>query len=229
MQRLLQAAPELGSSCERVDLQLGPWSSPDGMADDGLYFPETGLLALSLSLPSAAGGSSAPFSARLALLGCHSVWSPRQAQDSDFLAQVIVPGHAMRVSEAVVRAVEMPLANWWLQVAASNQHLIAQMARMALCTQNHSPPQSLASWLLTAQHNSGVTPLQMPMVVWRDGLGWAPDAWQSAWDALESQGAVAQVGQGASAKIQIKDLDGLSGLACGCHPMTPLYEPGQGS
>lgn len=170
MQRLLQAAPELGSSCERVDLQLGPWSSPDGMADDGLYFPETGLLAL--SLPSAAGGSSAPFSARLALLGCHSVWSPRQAQDSDFLARVIVPGHAMRVSEAVVRAVEMPLANWWLQVAASNQHLIAQIARMALCTQNHSAPQSLASWLLTAQHNSGVTPLQMPMLVWRDGLGW---------------------------------------------------------
>ncbi len=227
MQRLQQAAPELRSACERVDLKPGPWSSPDGMADDGLYFPETGLLALSLR--SAAGGSSAPFGARLALLGCHSVWSLRQAQDSDFLAQVIVPGHAMRVSEAVVRAVEIPLADWWLQVAASNQHLISQMARMALCTQNHSAPQSLASCLLTAQHNSGVSPLQMPMVAWRDGLGWAPDAWQSAWDALERQGAVAQVGQGASAKIQIKDLEGLSGLACGCHPMTSLHDPGQGS
>ncbi len=227
MQRLQQAAPELRSVCERVDLKPGPWSSPVGMADDGLYFPETGLLALSMR--SATGGSSAPFSARLALLGCHSVWSPRQAQDSDFLAQVIVPGHAMRVSEAVVRAVEIPLANWWLQVAASNHHLISQMARMALCTKHHSAPQSLASCLLTAQHNSGVSPLQMPMVAWREGLGWAPDAWQSAWDALERQGAVAQVGQGASAKIQIKDLEGLSGLACGCHPMSPLYDPGQGS
>jgi hypothetical protein len=227
MQRLQRAAPELGAACERVALKPGPWPSPNGQDDDGLYFPETGLLALSLR--SATGGSSAPLGARLALLGCHSVWSPRQAQGSDFRAEVIVPGDAMRVSEAVVRAVDMPLAKWWLQVAASNQHLISQMARMALCTKHHSAPQSLASGLLTAQHNSGVRALEIPMVAWRDGLGWAPDAWQSAWDALERQGAVAQVGQGALAKIQIKALGVLSDLACGCHRMTQWHDPGQGS
>ncbi len=196
------------------------------MTDDCLYFPETALLAL--SLPPSMGGSSTPQSARLALLGRHSVWSPRQALSSDFLAEVLVPGHAMRVSDSMVRAVKTPLATWWLQVATSNQHLISQMARMTLCAQKHSAPQSLASWLLMAQHNSGASPLQMPMVTLRDWLGWAPHTWQSAWGALESQGVVALMGQGLSAKIQIKALEA-SGLACACHQVAKLYDPGHGS
>ena len=226
MQHLQQAAPELVSACERVDLKPGPWPGPDGMTDDCLYFPETALLAL--SLPSSAGGFSTAQSARLALLGRHSVWSPRQALSSDFLAEVLVPGHAMRVSDSVVRAVKTPLAKWWLQVATSNQHLISQMARMTLCAHKHSAPQSLASWLLMAQHNSGASPLQMPMVTLRDWLGWAPDTWQSAWGALESQGVVDLMGQGPSAKIQINALEA-SGLACACHQLAKLYDPGQGS
>jgi hypothetical protein len=226
MQRLQQTVPELVSACERVDLKPGPWQGPDGMNDDCLYFPETAFLALSLH--SSTGGSSTPQSARLALLGCHSVWSPRQALSSDFLAEVLIPGHAMRVSDSAVRAVKTPLAKWWLQVAASNQHLISQMARMTLCAQKHSAPQTLASWLLMAQHNSGASPLQIPMVALRCWLGWAPDTWQSAWDALESQGVVALIGRGPSAKIQIKLVDA-SGLACACHQVARLYDPGQGS
>lgn len=226
MQRLQQAAPELVSACERVDLKPGPWPGPDGMNDEGLYFPETALLAL--SLPASMGGSSTPQSARLALLGRHSVWSPRQALSSDFLAEVLVPGHAMRVSDSVVRAVKTPLATWWLQVATSNQHLISQMARMTLCAQKHSAPQSLASWLLMAQHNSGASLLQIPMVALRHWLGWAPDTWQRAWGALESQGLVTLIGQGPLAKIQIKALEA-SGLACACHQVAKLYDPGQGS
>lgn len=227
MQRLQQAAPELVSAFERVDLKPGPWPGPDGVTDDCLYFPETALLAL--SLPSSMGGvSSTPQSARLALLGCHSVWSPRQALSSDFLAEVLVPGHAMRVSDSVVRAVKTPLATWWMQVATSNQHLISQMARMTLCAQKHSAPQSLASWLLMAQHSSGASPLQIPMVALRHWLGWAPDTWQSAWTALESQELVALMDQGPLAKIQIKALE-TSGLACACHQVAKLYDPGQGS
>ena len=226
MQRLQQAAPGLVPACGRVDLKPGPWPGPDGISDDCLYFPETALLAL--SLPSSKSGSSTPQSARLALMGRHSVWSPRQALSSDFLAEVLVPGHAMRVSDSVVRAVKTPLATWWLQVATSNQHLISQMARMTLCAHKHSAPQSLASWLLMAQHNSGASPLLMPMVTLRDWLGWAPDTWQSAWGALESQGVVALIGQGPSAKIQINALEA-SGLACACHQLAKLYDPGQGS
>ncbi len=226
MQRLQQAAPGLVPACGRVDLKPGPWPGPDGISDDCLYFPETALLAL--SLPSSKSGSSTPQSARLALMGRHSVWSPRQALSSDFLAEVLVPGHAMRVSDSVVRAVKTTLATWWLQVATSNQHLISQMARMTLCAHKHSAPQSLASWLLMAQHNSGASPLLMPMVTLRDWLGWAPDTWQSAWGALESQGVVALIGQGPSAKIQINALEA-SGLACACHQLAKLYDPGQGS
>jgi hypothetical protein len=226
MQRLQQAAPELVSACERVDLKPGPWPGPDGKNDDCLYFPETSFLAL--SLPYSTGGSSTPQSARLALLGRHSVWSPRQALSSDFLAEVLVPGHAMRVSDSVVRAVKTPLATWWLQVATSNQHLISQMARMTLCAQKHSAPQTLASWLLMVQHNSGASSLQMPMVNLRDWLGWPPDTWQSAWHVLESQGVVTLMGQGPSAKIQIKALEA-SGFACACHQVAKLYDPGQGS
>jgi hypothetical protein len=226
MQRLQQAVPELVTACERVDLTPGPWPGPDGMNDDCLYFPETALLAL--SLPSSMGGSSTPQSARLALLGRHSVWSPRQALSSDFLAEVLVPGHAMRVSDSAVRAVKTSLATWWLQVATSNQHLISQMARMTLCAHKHSAPQSLASWLLLAQHHNPTSPLQIPMLALRDWLGWSSGAWQSAWDALESQGVVALTGQGPMAKIQIKALE-TSGLACACHQVAKLYDPGQGS
>jgi hypothetical protein len=227
MQHLLRAAPELLSACERVALKSGPWPVSDGQDDDSLYFPETGLLALSLPAPGTR--SWTPRSARLALLGCHGVWSPRQALNSDFLAEVLVPGDAMRVAESVVRSVDVPLAKWWMQVAASKQHLIHQMARMALCAHKHSPAQTLASCLLMAQFNSAARPLPMPMVALRDWLGWPPDAWQSAWDALDSQGAVVQVGQGATATIQIQALDTLTGLACACHPMVGLDDAGKGS
>lgn len=227
MQQLHQAAPELTSACERVQLKPGPWPGPD-VADDGcLYFPETGLLAL--SLPSPPGRSWGPRSTRLALFGCHSVWSPRQAQASDFLAEVLVTGHAMRVSDSVVRAVKVSLAKWWLQVAASNQHLMSQMARMALCAQKHGAPQSLASCLLMAQHNSAASPLQIPIAGLRDWLGWSPDAWRSACDVLESQGAVVLMGQGASATIQIQEVGRLSGLACACHQMVRLHDASPGS
>jgi hypothetical protein len=227
MQHLLHAAPGLLSACERVELQSGPWPGPDAQDDDGLYFPETGLLAL--SLPTSGNRSKTAHSTRLALFGCHSVWSPRQALTSDFLAEVLVPGHAMRVSDAVLRSVDVPLAKWWMQVAASNQHLIYQMARMALCAQNHSPPQRLASCLLMAQLNSAARPLQMPMAAMRDWLGWPPDTWRNAWDALDSQGAVVQMGQGTSVTMQIKALGALTGLACSCHQMVRQYDPGKGS
>ena len=227
MQHLQQTAPELIPACERVALKPGPWPGPDGMGDDCLYFPETGLLAL--SLPASPGGPWASRSTRMAMFGCHSVWSPRQAQASDFLAEVLIPGHAMRVSDAVVRAAHVSLAKWWLQVAASNQQLMSQMARMALCAQKHSPTQSLASCLLMAQHNCCASPLQIPMAALRAWLDWSPDAWQSAWHALESQGAVALAGQGTSATIQIQEAERLSGLACACHQMVRHHDTGPGS
>lgn len=227
MQHLHQAAPDLALACERVELQPGPWPGPQDAEDDSLYFPETGLLALSMS--SALDDARAVTRTGLGLMGCHGVWSPRQAQESDFAVEVLVPGHAIRVSHSAVRAADRPLAPWWMRVAVSNQHLMAQMARMAMCVQNHSAPQSLASWLLIARHHRGARSLQMPLQAWRDWLGWSPAVWQSAWSALESQGALALIGPNASPCIEIKALDALSGLACRCHQMTSLYDAGPGS
>lgn len=227
LQALQRWAPELRPACQRVDLLPGLWPGADNADGDDLVFPETGLLTL--SWPSSVDGSRAPHSTQLAFLGCHSAWSPRQAKASGFLAQVLVPGHAMRVSEARVRASDVPLAEWWLQVAGSHQQLVAQMARMALCAQGHSAVQRLASCLLIARHHSATAALQMPVAALREGLGWTPQAWHSAWHALKSHDAVLLIGQGASASIQIKDLTALSGLACACHQTARRHDAGQGS
>lgn len=226
LQQLQQAAPNLALAGERVELQPGPWPGPHDAGDDSLYFPETGLLAL--SMPPSVYGSQSAARTGLGLMGIHGVWSPNQAQESDFAVEVLVPGHAIRVPHSALRAGDRPLATWWLRVARSNQHLMAQMARMAMCAQNHRPSQSLASWLLLAQHHMDASPIQMPLQAWRDWLGWALAVWQSAWAALESRGAVALLGQGASPCIQIKALDVLSGLACPCHQMASLRDARQG-
>lgn len=227
LQALQRWAPELGPACQRVDLQPGPWPGADPTDQDDLVFPETGLL--SLSRPASVDVSRTPHSTPLAFLGCHSVWSPRQAQASGFLTQVLVPGHAMRVSEARVRASDVPLAEWWLQVAGSHQQLVTQMARMALCAQTHSAAQRLASCLLIARHHSATAALQMPVAALREGLGWTPQVWRSAWQTLESQGAVTQSGQGDSATLEVQSWTALSDGACACHPLVRRQDAAPGS
>lgn len=121
LQRLQQLAPELLPACERVPLKVGPWPAQSAAGDGCMYFPDDSLLGLSAS-------SGAQQGVRLALLGCHNMWSPQLALSTGLQAEVLVPGHALRLSEARVRAVGPPLAYWWLQEAASAQQLMAQMA-----------------------------------------------------------------------------------------------------
>lgn len=216
LQLLQKSSPELMTAFERVSLVAGQCPEPPADSDGCLYFLEDGLLALSVT--STDGGASA---GQLALLGCHHVWSPRQMEVSHLQVRVLVAGHALRVSEALLRRANSPLAMWWLQVAASTQKLMNQMAHMAACRLHHSAQENLASWLLIARHNSPEGQLQMPMMALRDWLGMSAETWQRAWQGLQHQEALDLVGQGASATIQIKAPSALSGLACACH-QTPL-------
>ncbi len=213
-QSLLQLAPELLSDCARVSLKAGPWPAELAEDDGCLYFPEDSLWGLSTS-------SGAPQGVRLALLGCHHVWSPQRACSSGLRAEVLVPGQALRVSESLVRAAGARTATWWLQEAASAQALLAQMARMVFCAQHHQAAQSLASWLLLAQQHSPSAALRLPERPWRAWLAWRPEVWQSAWDTLESQQAVALVRLEEGDVMALKALAPLSTLACPCHQTPP--------
>lgn len=213
IQGLLLAAPELLSVLERVRLNAGPWPKDSGDGSHFLYFPENALLGLS-SPPSPTG---APNAAPLAWLGCQGVWSAQQALASGLQAQVMVAGWAVRVPEAALLAAEKLLSSWGLQMAASSQRLVSQMAQMSFCVRHHTSEQRMASWLLMAwQHSSGQV-LQMPVASLQAGFSLAPDAWQQAWQSLHDQGAVSLTDQGAWAEIQSRLLPPLSGLACGCH------------
>lgn len=215
LQLLQKSSPEFMSAFERVSLVAGQWPEQAIGSDGFMYFPEDGLLAL--SVPAADGVASAARGTRLALLGCHHVWSPGQMPGSRLQARVLVAGQAMRVSEAFLRRANSPLGLWWLQVAASTQKWMHQMAHMAACTLHHSASENLASWLLIARHNSPNGQLQIPLAALRDWLGMSAETWQGAWQGLQHQQALELVGQGASSTIQVKAPLALSGLACACH------------
>jgi hypothetical protein len=150
-------------------------------------------------------------------LGCQSVWSPEQALASGLQAQVLVAGGAFRLPEKALHAASQPLATWRLQLAASSQQLLAQMAQVSFCARHHTPEQSLASWLLMAWYNSPGHALQMPVASLQAGFGFAPGMWQRAWQTLHSRGAVALAEQGTLAEISPPLLVSLTGLACVCY------------
>lgn len=218
VQRLLLDAPELMSSLERVHLALGPWPEPSEEGGHFLYFPEDALLGVSALVQPHRVAQGV----RLSWLGCRGVWSPQQALGNGLQAQVLSAGGAVRVPEWVLHASDKAMANWWLQVAASSQQLVTQMAQMSFCTRHHTAEQSLASWLLMAWYNSPGHALQMPVASLQGGFGFSPEKWQRAWQTLHKQGAVVLAGSGDCVEIAPRLLAPLSGLACACHQKLQL-------
>ena len=213
VQSLLLAVPDLLPNLEPVRLERGPWSEQSLGGGHFLYFPEDALLGVSAQHKP----NGVPLGVRLSWLGCRSVWSPEQAQASGLQAEVLVAGGAFRLPEAALHTANPPLAPWRLQLAASSQQLITQMAQVSFCARHHTAEQSLASWLLMAWYNSPGHALQMPVASLQAGFGFAPDAWQRAWQTLHSQGAVALADQGTLAEITPHLLAPLTGVACACY------------
>ena len=213
VQSLLLAVPELLPNLEPVRLERGPWTEKPSGGGQFLYFPEDALLGVSAQHKP----NGVPLGVRLSWLGCRSVWSPEQAQASGLQAEVLVAGGAFRLHEAALHAVNQPLAPWRLQLAASFQQLITQMAQVSFCARHHTAEQSLASWLLMAWYNSPGHALQMPVASLQAGFGFAPETWQRAWQTLHSQGAVALSDQGTLAEITPHVLAPLTGVACACY------------
>ena len=213
IQSLLLAAPERLSVLERVRLDRGPWTEQTGDGGNFLYFPEDALLGVSSDLKRSGVTHAAP----CAWLDCHGVWSPHPVLSSGLQVQVMVAGWAFRVPEGALLAADRRLSSWALQMAASSQKLLAQMAQMSFCVRHHRVEQSLASWLLMAWHHSPGHRLQVPVASLQAGFGLAPETWQQAWQKLHGLGAVTLTGQGALAEIQSRLLPPLSGLACACH------------
>ena len=213
VQSLLRAVPELLPNLEPVRLERGPW--PEKLLGGGpfLFFPEDALLGVSAQLQP----NGLPHGVRLSWLGCRSVWSPEQAQASGLQAEVLVAGGAFLLPEAALHAANQALAPWRLQLAASFQQLITQMAQVSFCARHHTAAQSLASWLLMAWYNSPGHALQVPVNNLQAGFGFAPETWQRAWQTLHNQGAVALADQGTLAEITPPLLAPLTGVACACH------------
>lgn len=219
VQSLLLAVPEFLPNLEPVRLERGPWTEKPSGGGQFLYFPEDALLGVSAQLkpPGLSHG------VRLSWLGCRSVWSPEQAQASGLQAEVLVAGGAFRLPEAVLHAANQPLAPWRLQLAASFQQLITQMAQVSFCARHHTAEQSLASWLLMAWYNSPGHALQLPVASLQAGFGFAPKKWQRAWQTLHSQGALALSDQDTLAEITPHLLAPLTGVACSCYQKLQVH------
>jgi hypothetical protein len=213
VQSLLLAVPELLPDLEPVRLERGCWIEKPSDGGHFLYFPEDALLGVSAQLKP----HGLPHGVRLSWLGCQSVWSPAQALASGLQAQVLVAGGAFRLPEVALCAATKPLAPWCLQLAASSQQLMTQMAQVSFCARHHTAEQSLASWLLMAWYNSPGRVLQMPVASLQAGFGFAPETWLRAWQTLHSQGLVALADQGTVAEITPPLLAPLTGVACACH------------
>ena len=222
VQSLLLEVPALLPNIEPVRLERGPWTEKPSGGGQFLYFPEDALLGVSAQLkpPGLSHG------VRLSWLGCRSVWSPEQAQASGLRAEVLVAGGAFRLPEAALHAASQPLAPWRLQLAASSQQLITQMAQVSFCARHHTAEQSLASWLLMAWYNSPGHALQMPVASLQAGFGFAPKAWQRTWQTLHSQGAVALSDQDTVAEITPHLLAPLTGVACACYQKLQAHSNG---
>ena len=207
------------SSLERVQLALGPWSEQPEGGCNFLYFPEDALLGVSALVQPHRMAQGV----RLSWLGCRGVWSAQQALGNGLQAQVMTAGAAFRVPEAVLHSLDKSLATWWLQVAASAQQLVTQMAQMSFCARHHTAEQGLASWLLMAWHNSPGHALQIPVASLQGGFGFPSEKWQLAWQTLRSQGVVVLTEPGDLAEIAPRLLEPLSGLACACHQKFQLH------
>jgi hypothetical protein len=213
VQSLMLAVPDLLPNLEPVRLERGPWSEQPSGGGQFLYFPEDALLGVSAQRKP----NGALLGVRLSWLGSRSVWSPEQAQASGLQAEVLVAGGAFRLPEAALHTANPPLAPWRLQLAASSQQLITQMAQVSFCARHHTAEQSLASWLLMAWYNSPGYALQIPVASLQAGFGFAAETWQRAWQMLHNQGAVALVDQGTLAEITPQLLAPLTGVACACY------------
>ena len=222
VQSLLQAVPDLMPEFERVRLERGPWTEKPSGSGQFLYFPEDALLGVSAQ-PHAHGLAHG---VRLSWLGCQSVWSPEQALASGLQAQVLVAGGAFRLPVAALHAASQSLEPWRLQLAASSQQLIIQMAQASFCARHHTAEQSLASWLLMAWYNSPGHALQMPVVSLQAGFGFPPATWQRAWQTLHSSGAVTLAEQGTLAEISPPLLASLTGVACACYQKLQTHASG---
>lgn len=219
VQSLLLAVPGLLPDLEPVRLERGPWTEKPSRDGQFLYFPENALLGVSAQPKSHGSPQGMP----LSWLGCRSAWSPEQALASGLQAEVLVAGGAFRLPESALHAANKPSAPWRLQLAASAQQLINQMAQVAFCAQHHTAEQRLASWLLMAWYNSPGHALQMPVASLQGGFGFAPETWMRAWQTLHSQGAVALAEQGSLAEITSHLLAPLTRVACTCYQKLPPH------
>jgi hypothetical protein len=209
LSRLLQTTPEAAQHMERVILSPGTWPNLDPAdIEDHVYFPESGLLGLFWS--------GAPLTMGMALLGCQACWwsdgfSPVQMQ-------VLQPGHGQRIRWSLLQAQPQRYAPWLLQIATASQHLVQQLAQMALCTQNHTRLQRVASCLLVMLNQKPLGDGQMSVAELAHWLACPTSQIQAAAQTLQAQGAL-QIKQDAGAGTNLQQLQPrvLARLACSCH------------
>jgi hypothetical protein len=209
LSRLLQTTPEAAQQMERVILSPGTWPNLDSADnEDHVYFPESGLLGLFWS--------GTPLTMGMALLGCKACWWSGGL--SPLHMQVLQPGQARRIRWSVLQAQPQRYAPWLLQIAAASQHLVQQMAQMALCNQNHTRLQRLASSLLLVLNQKPDGDGQMSVAALAHWLACPASEVQAAAQTLQAQGAL-QLTVDAEAGTALRHLqpEVLARLACSCH------------
>lgn len=186
-----------------VELPAGPFALST-MSEEGVaYFPMGAIISL-----------GAPHSSQVpAVVGCHACLLPMPIEAGVLQADVMVPGHALRVDWRPVREDPQRYGAWLWATTSATQALIRQMALWALCAGQHTPTQVVASWLLTCGMQSSQTDLRLNWMALPPAVRLAIQGMQASPTDMPLLQSVEVI----DGVLQASDWLQLRTLACSCH------------
>ncbi|MBV9924211.1 MAG: Crp/Fnr family transcriptional regulator [Acidobacteria bacterium] len=179
-----------------------------------VYFPAGCVVAASAS----DGGGAAVETAlvgREGLVGLAAVLGERRARE---VADVVLPGDAVRVEVAELRTLFAESAQWRRLVLRFYCEHVRQVSRRAACNTRHRLGERLATWLLALCARADSDDLQLTQEGAARQLGVRRAGVNECVAYLEGLGAV----EHSRARLRVLDREALAAAACSCH--TPLAQ-----
>jgi CRP-like cAMP-binding protein len=176
-----------------------------------VFFPETGLVSLTVDTLDGGGSAEVAVTGREGLVGAAVLLDPEAIATHEAVVQI--PGTAWRVpAQALCAAVERSPA-LRERLLRYVQFLMVQTGQAAACNARHSLSRRLARWLLMAHDRVDGDELALRQEAVSLMLGVRREGVNLAAHSLHDSGLIRQ----ARGRITVIDRPGLEAATCGCY------------
>jgi CRP-like cAMP-binding protein len=185
-----------------------------GEAVRHVYFP-AGCVAAACASDGEGGSVETALVGREGLVGLGAVLGEPRARE---LACAVLPGDAVRVETAALRALFAESAQWRRLVLRFYGAHVRQVSRRAVCNTRHRLNERLATWLLALCQRADSDDLQVTQETAARQLGVRRAGVNECVAYLEGLGAV----EHRRGRLRVLNRESLAAAACSCH--APLAE-----